>query len=708
MDDAATTYTRKFDEVLDQEHQRIRAMRGETEQEKPGFVGLSISGGGIRSASFATGVLQGLVAGDLLRKVDYLSTVSGGGYIGSSLTWYLTKGMPDPSGPGNIPAGTTAADFPYGNGDIGCRAGARQPALNYLRDHGKYLTPDASLNLTSAISVVVRSTFTSLLAYLLLLCLAMALFHRVHLFQDCTFGNLPLQINLFWWAALALLLAMGFLAVGFSVMTVAPRLYPEVQYAGLNRAQRTGGYAIVAFFTLLVIGSLPYFYLLVSFLWAQAMAAGLMTVLGGIVSAWELSQKSSSKRLGTLRLIIGAALLIYGLLLAGFLLSALVTDWWMLLGLAVIAVLVACFVNINYVGIQRMYRDRLMETFMPSDKALRTGIWAQALAADKALLEDFCAASAPRPYHLINTNLILVDSKRPKFRGRAGDSFLLSPLYCGSDATGWRCTDGYMKGGWSLLGPRGMTLATAMATSGAAANPNTGVAGNGITRNQLISALMTLLNLRLGYWTVNPDRDSAGIFPPNFLMPGLRAGIFGRGLAENAKNIQLSDGGHFENLGLYELLRRRLRLIIVSDAGADPDYIFGDLANAVERARVDFGCEIIFRPAYPLAEVVPGSLIINDLEQLVPCAVRPFAVADIFYNNGCNVPPDLGLLLYLKSTLIEGLTEDICGYYTANPEFPNQPTADQFFDEAQFEAYRELGYQLCLDMIKTVRAKGWL
>lgn len=736
MDSSAKIYTQDFDAVLLQEHARIRAMRSNKKpaaaNPAPGgkasvpdtddFTGLAISGGGIRSAAFATGVLQGLVAGDLLRKMDYLSTVSGGGYIGTSLTWYLTRGNPNPSG-ATVPAGTTAANFPFGSGDIGGRTGPRRPALDFIRDHGKYLTPDAGLNLTSAISVVMRSMFTSLLAYLLMMCVLMVPMRWAHMFNDYSLSDLPnvgseldwlpLDMNLLWWGAVALVVTLAIKSVLFSQRTAMPILYKQVQYAGLNEAQRNGGRMLTAILVLVVIGSLPYFHHWVQSVWSQILAAGISTVLGTALSAYEVLKKDDSGRFGTLRLVLGAVLLIYGLLQAGYFISAYVHDWRMLSGLAVTMLAIGGVVNINHMGIHRMYRDRLMEVFMPNPETPITGCWALATEADKAPLEAFCKETVAGPYHLINTNLVLTDSRRPKYRGRAGHSFLLSPLYCGSDATGWRHTEKYMKGLWSVLGSRGMTLATAMAISGAAANPNAGVAGRGITCNPIISALMTLLNLRLGYWAAHPKLESSGPFPPNFLVPGLRAGLFGRGLSETADNIELTDGGHFENLGLYELLRRRLRLIIVSDAAADPAYHFGDLSNALERARVDLGVEINFRSDYPLTDIVPGSFNRTAAQARVPYAGRAFAVADILYLNKqtMNKPtdaPDRGVLIYLKSTLTKGLTEDIYGYFKANPEFPNQPTSDQFFDEAQFEAYRELGYQLTYQMVKANQKEQWL
>src|SRR4029077_781507 len=68
--------------------------------------------------------------------------------------------------------------------------------------------------------------------------------------------------------------------------------------------------------------------------------------------------------------------------------------------------------------------------------------------------------------------------------------------------------------------------------------------------------------------------------------------MLGIGLDETRRHVHLSDGGGFENLGLYELIRRRVRYLIVTDAGADPQTTLGDLGQAIERVRVDFGAEI--------------------------------------------------------------------------------------------------------------------
>jgi hypothetical protein len=140
--------------------------------------------------------------------------------------------------------------------------------------------------------------------------------------------------------------------------------------------------------------------------------------------------------------------------------------------------------------------------------------------------------------------------------------------------------------------------------------------------------------------------------------------------------VYLSDGGHFENLGLYEMVRRRCRLIVVSDAGCDPTYRFDDLANAIRKVRLDFGVEIDF----------PGGL---DIAGPTVCRSR-VAVGRIAYSTLDSAATD-GVLLYLKAALCGDEPVDVANYAAAHPLFPHQPTTNQWFEEAQFESYRRLG-----------------
>ena len=224
-----------------------------------------------------------------------------------------------------------------------------------------------------------------------------------------------------------------------------------------------------------------------------------------------------------------------------------------------------------------------------------------------------------------------------------------------------------------------MDLATAFAITGAAVDPNTYA-----TRSRPLSFLMTLLNIRLGFWIGNPRIPifSRINFRPWWWIYMLYE-MLGRGLREDRLQLHLSDGGHFENLGLYELIRRRCRYIIVSDATADPNFSFSDLAKAIELVRVDFGAEI--------------HINVSDIQQRGDknCSKHAFARGTITY-----IPNDRGdeaekaELLYIKTALIDNLTEDIYGYQRAHKAFPDETTADQFFTEPQFEAYRELGFLL--------------
>ena len=248
-----------------------------------------------------------------------------------------------------------------------------------------------------------------------------------------------------------------------------------------------------------------------------------------------------------------------------------------------------------------------------------------------------------------------------------------------------------------------MTLSTAMAISGAAANPWAASAGVGLTRNRLIGTLMALMNLRLGYWVPNPrekDNDNAVKRPTvNHFRPGLDE-VIGRNLTEASSLCLLSDGGHFENLALYELIRRRVRLILLCDGTADPNYDFSDLQNAMFRIGEDFGATIQFpKDKGELTPFMPA--LDAGYPHTALLSPQAYAVAEIRYADGAE-----GKLIYINTALIKGLKLELLGYKCANWDFPDQSTGDQFFDEAQFRAYQELGYAIAETMIENERREG--
>lgn len=701
----ADHYTQDFETVIAAEREHIRQDRPSGGDDR--LRGLAFSGGGIRSASFCLGVMQALAGARVLEKMDYLSTASGGGYIGTALTWFLNRGMPD----GN-PAGTDPDRFPFGRPHVGARNQKGNPnaVLDYLRQHGLYLTPGDGLDFTSFAAYAVRTVLVSFAVYFALITVFMVIAARLGLFSAYPiiwfpWGERPDLLagaNPFMLAVPVLAVFFVVLGISYSLITRLPGGSSAWRYSFRVYSQITLGVMIKLAGVALVLGSLPLVEDLLDNVGAEIHTAGASTGFGTLIGWYQYyrnrgsRQQNGNSKSDSATSIVASALIIYGFLLGAYIIAEDIihtpfSTAGAAAGLAALIAVVGLVVNINYSSVHRMYRDRLMEAFTPDAESVCDNRWGFARRADTALIETMCRAPHTRPYHLINTNLVLVDSSTSKYRGRGGDNFILSPLYCGSDATGWRRSSDYMK-----RAGRGMTLSTAMAISGAAINPNAGNNGRGVTRNRWVSILYSLLNLRLGYWAVNPRIKELPFYVPNYFKPALSQSILTRGLNEHQRFVELSDGGHFDNTAVYELVRRKLPVIVLCDGGCDPDYAFEDLGNVIERVRVDFGARILFDdPDYDLRWVQPGTAEYERVAEKYGTARRGFAVARIEYADGSE-----GRLVYIKSTLIDRLPADVFSYKSDNPDFPHQATADQFFDEVQIEAYRETGYYLGWQMLE--------
>jgi hypothetical protein len=262
---------------------------------------------------------------------------------------------------------------------------------------------------------------------------------------------------------------------------------------------------------------------------------------------------------------------------------------------------------------------------------------------------------------------------------RKADGFVISKHTVGSAVTGWRDTAD------SPL--RNMTLAQAVTISGAAVSPNMGSANI-----PGISPILALLNVRLGQWVKNPQlrplRASA-------LGSWRRLIYFWREIFGNASGddpwVYLSDGGHFEKSGLYELFRRRCRYIIAVDGGGedpDGDLHFGTLGVALRLARVDLGVEVDI-DLHKMERIADETDGVDYVRSQVAVGVIRYPA-----ESGRGRDATTGILVFVKSGLVrEQLTPDIIQYVRAgNPRFPHDSTADQQFDQPQFESYRQLGY----------------
>ena len=290
----------------------------------------------------------------------------------------------------------------------------------------------------------------------------------------------------------------------------------------------------------------------------------------------------------------------------------------------------------------------------------------------RAFPEEIDTSRPPRPLHMVNVALNLVGGKNLAWQDRKAESFTFSPLHSGSFRLGYRPSRRYGAGGARR---QAVSLGTAMAISGAAASPNMGYHSS-----PAITFLMTFFNGRLGWWLGNPGVAGARNFgdaqPKLAVWPLISEAL---GLTDDRNpHVYLSDGGHFENLGLYEMVLRRCRHIVVVDAGQDHECRFEDLGNALRKIRIDLGIRI------KLEKVAMG----KDLDGGTR---RYCAVGDILYDEVDGPGAKNGVILYLKPVLCRDEPQDVLHYQKLNKLFPHESTADQWFSEQQFESYRILG-----------------
>ena len=270
-----------------------------------------------------------------------------------------------------------------------------------------------------------------------------------------------------------------------------------------------------------------------------------------------------------------------------------------------------------------------------------------------------------RPYPIHNTAMNLVAGKQLAWQERRAAAFAFTPMASGYSFTlpdekgqllsHYRPTSQYMGNVW---------MGSAMAISGAAASPNMGYHSS-----PALTFLMTVFNVRLGHWSPNPANETHWMkHDPPFGGTYLLKELFG--LTEyTSPFVYLSDGGHFENLGIYELVRRRCACIFAIDAGQDSNSQFDDLGNAIRKCYADFGVVI--------------DIHAEDLQSGYS------AVGRITYPDA---PP--ATLIYIKPRLTGTEPADLLNFKCTHPGFPHESTADQWFDESQFESYRKLGHHI--------------
>jgi hypothetical protein len=736
--------------------------------------GLAFSGGGVRSACVMLGVAEAFAREGRLGGVDYLSTVSGGGYLGGALSSALG---------GASSASATDGEFPFRLG-----AGTAEPEpLSHLRSFSDFLAPEGALGRLRLAAVLVRGVVLNAFLFLPWI-LAAVVLTEISYEIEARLGwqdlaarltvaivgfalllvfTFPFVVRLargrFTWRGrntydmiFAGALATALAAVALLPFTLLTRSmvlesWTVIREAVLHRLERLDTVAVwsgvialgVAWFTLrrrirliatitslvgqgllwllgptILIGAylvfcvrfvhLPFAVVHVPGHYAVGVADSLSrgVLPGGIRQAVDRQLDQEGGHLSHLANVVQLEGSDQPWIRDSSWYPRSGPDWlfgatngpqghdnvalfpitvrkdstgelevsvklrsyperrdFLVLGLLVLLMLInGRIMDVNVTSLHQFYRDRLSRAYLLRRDA---AAW---VANDRQRLSEL-NPSGVAPYHLINATINVSGSANPLVRGRNADFFLFSKYYSGARCTGY-CSTALME----QADPR-LDLASAMAISGAAAGPRMGV--------QTVDSLagdMTVFNLRLGYWLANPRRVATGSGNYSLRGPGpsyLLRESFGV-LHERGRYVNVSDGGHIENLGVYELLRRRCRTIVAVDAAADPELTCDAMATLIRYARIDLGISITMDLA-PLRRQTTGFSAVHAV------------VGTIQYGPGAD---ETGQLVYLKASLTGDENVYLQAFAREHPDFPHQSTANQFFDEVEFEVYRALGDHL--------------
>lgn len=422
-----------------------------------------------------------------------------------------------------------------------------------------------------------------------------------------------------------------------------------------------------------------------------ACIVSLLIGIGCCVHLWrrasnrgkEPSQKSAPWIFlgGTLCLVVILSFfIIYGLLLfinhmrlnpeaaIFFQLGCLSIIWLFILGRVI---------NFNYVSHHYFYRDRMMNAYLATH--LGTDPIQDARYDGRLRLAQINPDGSSSPYHLINGAINLTNSADLRFKDRKSQHFLFSKYYCGSEVTGYVKTPYYRDGRTKL--------SRAIAVSGAAASSSVGY-----VTFFAQAFITTILNLRLGLWMTNPknyedlnsetyrqlaerDFEKRSNWIP-YLWNEMRGQI-----SERRDLVNLSDGGHTgDNGSLYPLFQRRCQIIIAGDASRDHGYKFTDLFHVLLQVKADFNIDVDIN--------VDGIRPDENGESAFHCAVGVIQYPKDEYN-----PAMKGYLLYFKPNMTGKEPSSLKEYRKQYEKgFPHVSTTDLFFNERQFEAYREIGW----------------
>lgn len=702
------------------------------------LVGLALSGGGIRSSTISLGFLRGLATAvgkddlTVLNHVDYLSTVSGGGWAGGALTTRLQPGVTPPFDPRSRDSWQALA----------CA----------LRVRGDYLIPGGpglSLNTLSPVVVLVWGAILNAVTFVSAIYAIITLLYNAGQ-ADALAGAVAWAQG--WWSRLPESVRELSIGLGCHDTTVRCKLAEALRVVdGLLAI------AGVAALTLCLIGLFAFLIGVAAASARDGQAAVRLRELGGVLAARgalgflavsvvflalcgsqiltvaalclivAVALVLTLRHLGraTLLAVVGAVAAGQSALLTltglrGFV-ASLTTFWadamnWFLwqpisliesygwkntgrLGLAaafgVLYVIVGFVIGRNHTGSQGLWAARIRRAYLTvSSEELAGRGPAPCLATDDPSGWPLCSITNEAgglthgaPLHIMNAAVNTPGSDDPVLRHRGTARFEFSPLAVGGPATGWARTERYADT---------ISFAQAAAISAAAVNSQ-----GGLLVPHWARGLLTLVNVNLGVWIMNPrfgkEENDPRFRPRGHFWTSYQARELRGANYEKDTLVFVSDGGHHDNLGLTALVSRRCRLVVALDAGADPEWTCDDLAAAVRALRVDEGWSFAFdREEFERLRPHPSPA---NWQQRIPASA---VLVGSFLPRPEDPDRTPVTLVYVKSALLPDLPLDVQRYAEAHPAFPQQTTADQFFDEAQFEAYHAVGEALARAVIRTL------
>ena len=385
---------------------------------------------------------------------------------------------------------------------------------------------------------------------------------------------------------------------------------------------------------------------------------------------------------------------------------------WTFLAFLASTLLFGFRLDINDFSMHAFYRDRLARCysgasyphrrpnrftgFAQSDGEIRVADllpakFQQARSAGIPVEQISDLSPYPGPFPIFCTTVNLTFGQDLAWQERKGASFAFTPLYSGY-SPGWTSDsgakgkkhhsyNGFVSTRKFAYEGRGIPMHSAVAISGAAVSPDMGYHSD-----PAMAFLLTMFNVRLGWWIKNPRITSTiRLFSspsPLFPLWNLFSELLGRA-TDMSHYVYLTDGGHFDNMGLYELVRRRCRRILICDAEQDCSNSFEGIGSAIRKCRVDFGVEIDLN----LAKLDPG-LATSDSVPGRPHIPAHFVQGTITYPED----GEQGTIIYIKTRVTGDEPADVLNYNREHVEFPNETTLNQWFSESQFESYRSLGY----------------